>query len=247
MAYHAIKSMTTAALMLAASATAFAGSSQFSLVGGGLVPGIDVSLTIKDSDFEGYDYDFVVSNNAGPGIITGVYFEELWSSKIWGNGMSTGDAVLEPGSANPVIDGWQDSKVSHTIGMTPVYVRYGRGALLTYQPAIDDGIHVGTNQIFSFSTNVEKVSLDDITDVVGDDGFNIAIRLHNDSETPDWGLADQINDGPELLLLASFIQTERPNEQDPENEQRVVTGTPSPTAAVAGLALLGVLGLRRRR
>ena len=53
-----IKSLTTAALLLASTA-ASAGTSPFTLVSGATAPGVDVSLTVRESSVAGYDYDRV--------------------------------------------------------------------------------------------------------------------------------------------------------------------------------------------
>lgn len=251
MAYQTIKHLSAAALLLASSA-AYAGSSSFALVSGDLVPGIDVTLTVQKSTQPGYDYDFVITNNSVQGIITGVYFEQLWNGKVWGAGTSFGDAILYPGSLTPEIDPWIGPKSSHTVTSTPVYSRTPhRGGEVAYKPLIQQGIHAGTSQTFSFITDTEKVSLDDLTDVVGSKGFGIAIRLHellDESLEAGWGLAGSIPEQEQAgeFLFATALRSV-PQTGDGGDDGSKVYSTPTPTAAFAGLTMLGLLSLRRRR
>jgi len=242
MMLNTIKTLTAAGL-LAATAAASAGTSPFTLVSGATAPGVDVSLTIQQSSMPGYDYDFVVSNNSLGGIVTGVYFEQLWNGKVWGAGTSFGDADFNPASLSPTLDGWMGSKSSHTVGTQSTIHYIGRGHYYTYSPMIEDGIVVGGSQVFSFKTDTSIISLSDLEDVVGTDGFGVAIRMHDLTSNPyeaGFGEVQPVAEDTAFFQAAAFSS-------DEELDQAEVTGAPTPTAAIAGIAMVGILGLRRRR
>ena len=235
--------MMTAAAMLAATTAASAGTSPFTLVSGATAPGVDVSLTLQESTVPGYDYDFVVSNNSLGGIVTGVYFEVDWNSKLAGAGHSTGPALLNPGSLSPAIDGWEGTKGSHTVGQSVQTHWIARGRYYnTYHDILEDGVLVGQTQVFSFMTDTDIVSLGDLEDVLGTDGFGVAIRMQDltsDPQEAGYGEVQNSEESAFLQVLAANVNT--------DDDQAKVTGAPTPTAAIAGLAMLGVVGLRRRR
>ena len=243
MELKAIKALTAAAL-LATTVAATAGTSPFSMVGGATAPGIDVSLTVQESVMPGYDYDFVVSNNSLAGTVTGVYFEMDWNSLLTGAGTPSGPAVLNPGSLNPNIADWEGSKASHTVGTTRVRKWVGRGYRDFYYENITDGVEGSEVQTFSFMTDTNIVSLEDLMEMLGSEGYGVAIKMQgltSDVYDAGWGVADQKE---EQLLFATQAAY---SPQDNENEGPKVTGAPTPTAALAGVAMLGIVSLRRRR
>lgn len=234
MSLRSIRNLAAAALLAAVSGTASAGTAPFVMISGYDHPGLDISVTVQQSTTPGFIYDFIVTNLSSTGTVTGVYFETGWNAMIWGAGLSTGPAVLDPASLSPSIDGWEGSKVSHTVGKDHKRYWVGRYYRDVYTDRIDDGIEPGQTQTFSFNTNPEKISLEDIEDKIGQDRFGIGIRVHatDGSGQIGWGLADGINE-PDAI-------------QGPGNEPKP-TGVPSPSAAFAGLIMMGLASARRRR
>lgn len=241
MELKALKALTAAAL-LAATTAATAGTAPFSMVSGATAPGVDVSLTIQESVTPGYDYDFVVSNSSLMGIVTGVYFEVDWNSMLSGLGMSTGPATLIADNVNPNIDGWAGSTASHTTEVERIRTRQGRGYVDNYYDNLDHGIQEGQTQVFSFASS-GALSLEDLESMLATEGYGVAIRMQGlteDEQAAGWGLAE---DRPDELLVVQAIST---RQTDGDDKVEVVSA-PSPTAALAGLVVAGIAGLRRRR
>lgn len=243
MELKAIKTLTAAALLATATA-ATAGTAPFNMVSGPTTPGVDVTLTIQQSSTPGYDYDFVVNNSSLMGIVTGVYFEVDWNRLLTGAGTSIGDATLLPGSKTPEIDGWEGTKASHTVGTRKhtIWVGPRSPRKNVIQDNLDHGIQEGSSQIFSFSTDTDIISLADLESMLGTDGYGVAIRMQGlteDEHVSGWGTAQERE---EELLFVSRIAV-----QDNSGDDVKVTAAPSPTAAIAGLGVLGLAGLRRRR
>lgn len=193
-----------------------AGISQFNMVAGVPAPGVDVLLDIRVSDRLGYAYDFVLQNNSSQGIITGVYFEQGFNHKLSGVGTPDGPASYLPASLVPDLP-WADAKSSHTVDQAA-----GLDILA-------DGLMPGQTQVFSFRTDVSKVSLQDLEDVLATDDYKLAIRVQGlgpDTQAPAWGLATEMTSGS--LPPAT------------------VTTVPTPSSA-ASLAVLTLAAVRRRR
>ena len=153
------------------------------------------------------------------------------------HGLSTGPAVLNPGSLNPDIPGWEGPMVSHTVDNTRVRTRRGRGYVDHYYDDIHEGILPGQSQTFSFMTDTSIVSLDDMMAMIGLPGFGVGIRVQNLGSDPyaaAYGLA-------EPMSVAQPIQ------DGGDNEGPKVTGVPTPTAALGALVMAGIAGMRRRR
>lgn len=239
----AIKTLTAAAL-LAATTAASAGTAPFNMVSGPTTPGIDVTLTIQESTVPGYDYDFVVTNSSLMGIVTGVYFEIDWNSMLAGVGASSGPAILLPGSQPADIDGWEGTHESHTTEVKRVrQSTLPRGYKDYYHDNLDHGIQEGQSQVFSFTADTDILSLEDLEELLGTDGYGVAIRMQgltDDEQVSGWGEADERE---EEMLVVQTIATQR----DVVNEEVEVASAPSPTAALAGLVVAGIAGLRRRR
>lgn len=240
MEIKALKTLTAAAL-LATTTAATAGTAAFNMVSGPITPGVDVTLTIQENADSGYD--FIVNNNSLMGVVTGVYFEVDWNSMLSGAGTSIGEATLLGGSRNPQVEGWDGSKSSHTVAQIRAreWVAPHRPYVDVIKDNLDHGIQEGNSQIFSFSTNNELTSLADLEAMLGTDGYGVVIRMQGlteDEQASGWGEADARQ---EQLLIVSRLAVQTP---DQEVE---VTSAPSPTAAIAGLAVFGLAGLRRRR
>lgn len=240
----AIKTLTAAALLASATA-ASAGTAPFNMVSGPVTPGVDVTLTIQESVMPGYDYDFVINNSSLMGIVTGVYFEVDWNSMLTNAGASSGPATFVTDNVSPQIADWEGSKSSHTVEIKRIRKLVGRHYVDTYYDNLDHGIQEGDQQVFSFSTGSDLISLDDIESMLGADGYGVAIRMQGlteDEQVSGWGEVD--DDSQEQLLVVQALSVVR--QVNPDNEVKV-TAAPSPTAALAGLAVFGIAGLRRRR
>ncbi|MEM1354025.1 MAG: MYXO-CTERM sorting domain-containing protein [Planctomycetota bacterium] len=229
------KTLLAALTCTVMTAAASAGTAPISIVSGASHDGVDLSVDIVSSTRTGYDYDFVINNaSAAPGAsVTGVYFESGWSSLI--SGGSFGGSGLNAGTDSPAVSGWAGSSSSYTVGQTVVSSRtvfHGRSST-TYNTFGDDiaaGIQEGSSGVFSFSSSA---SLADLEAALGVAGFNVGVKIQDvvsDSQAAGWGLADSM-----------------PVQPDVDPTPVVVTSAPTPTAAAAGLALLGLAGLRRRR
>lgn len=246
MELKALKALTAAAL-LAATTAATAGTAPFNMVSGPTVPGVDVSLTIQQSSAPGYDYDFVVTNSSLMGIVTGVYFETDWNSML-GAAASSGPATLVTGNRTPQIDGWEGTKSSHTVENKRVRKLVGKFFRDFYYDNLDHGIQEGDVQIFSFNANSDVLSLADLENMLGTEGYGVAIKMQGltaDEQASGWGLAEEREE--ELLLVQSFASVPQDGPTEGSNGPVQVTAAPTPTAALAGLAVAGIAGLRRRR
>ncbi|MBX2853172.1 MAG: hypothetical protein KTR15_15665 [Phycisphaeraceae bacterium] len=241
MELKALKALTAAA-MLAATTAATAGTAPFNMVSGPTTPGVDVSLTIQESSMPGYDYDFVISNSSLMGIVTGVYFEVDWNSML-GGASSSGPATLLPGTHTPQIAGWEGTKSSHTVEQKRVRKLSGRHYVDYQYDNLDHGVQEGDVQIFSFNAHSDILSLEDLESMLGTDGYGVAIKMQGltqDEQASGWGLAEEREE--ELLVVQRLAV-----QQDGPTEEVEVTAAPTPTAALAGLVVAGIAGLRRRR
>ncbi|MFK7789292.1 MAG: hypothetical protein AB8C95_07375 [Phycisphaeraceae bacterium] len=246
MELKAIKALTAAALLATATA-ASAGTAPFSMVSGATAPGVDVSLSVQQSSVPGYDYDFVVSNSSLMGIVTGVYFEMDWNGMLNGAGESSGPAALVSGSATPQIADWEGTKASHTVKKDRVRQRVGRHFVDFLYDNLLDGIQEGESQTFSFTTDTNIISLEDLQDMIGTDGYGVAVRMQGltaDEQATAWGEADEREQ--EIMLVQTFASVRQDVNTDNDDSVEVVSA-PSPTAAIAGLVVAGIAGLRRRR
>jgi MYXO-CTERM domain-containing protein len=235
MGLNFVKTLATASVLALATTAASAGTSDFIMVNGVDAPGIDVSLTIQASTTTGHAYDFVITNNSDTGIVTGVYLEQSWGSLLSNAGTPNGPANLNPGTLSPDIPEWASSEASHTIGQTRVrtWVSPRVGYIDRYYDALADGIQPGQSHTLAFMTDDQFTSLGDLEDAVGTFGFAVGIKVQNvvnDPYAPAWGLIDTMQRSEEI--------------NDPGTTP---TGVPSPTAALAGLAMLGLAATRRRR
>ncbi|MGB0768456.1 MAG: hypothetical protein ACPGYV_12190 [Phycisphaeraceae bacterium] len=243
----ALKALAAAAVLAASTTAATAGTSPFSLVSGASNPTVDVTLTIQASSQPDYAYDFVISNNSLMGTVTGVYFELNWNRLLSGAGTPFGPADMEPSSLNPAIEGWTGSKAAHTVQSktTPQWIGRGYRNVTTYD--MGWGIEAGESQTYAFKTDTDKVSLADLTDMLATDGYGVAIRMQGlteDAQATGWG--EVLDNQPaELLVVQRIAVNDGPGPSD--NEGPKVTGAPTPTAALAGVAMLGIVSLRRRR
>ena len=238
--------LLTAAALLAATTAASAGTAPFSMVSGASAPGVDVSLTIQQSTVPGYDYDFVVSNSSVMGIVTGVYFEMDWNGMINSVGLSSGPATLVSSNLTPQITDWTGTMESHTVEQYNSRQWVGRGYKDFKYDDINDGILEGQSQVFSFTSSV--LTLGDLEDMLGTAGYGIAIKMQGlteDEQAAGWGLADEREQELLFVQASNLVRSEEVGDEQAENVD--VVSAPSPTAALAGLVVAGIAGLRRRR
>ena len=84
--------------------------------------------------------------------------------------------------------------------------------------------------------------------MLGSDGYGVAIKMQaltSDEQASGWGEADKREE--ELLFVqASALVRSDVGDNNGGGDNNVVSA-PSPTAALAGLAVMGIAGLRRRR
>jgi len=243
MSRNAVKALSTAAALALLAGAACAGTSPFTLVSGAYAPGVNVTLTVQASTIAGYDFDFVISNSSSVGTVTGVYFENDWASMLAGVGSSSGPASYLTGALSPQIDGWDGSMESHTVAKERVRTWEGRRYYDTYVDVIADGLKPGFSQIFSFKADGSLITLADLEAALGTEGMGIAIRLQdllvNDPQAAGFG---EIQD--KTASLFAFVLPATVIVEDPAPP---VTGVPTPTAALAGLVMLGAAAMRRRR
>ena len=225
-------SMLLFAAAASLSASAQAGTFNFSIVNGLNSPDIDTYITLRESTMTGYAYDFVVTNASTRGTITGVYFEEDWVRKLWGVGVSSGPADYLPASLSPDINGWNGPMGSHTVSTRN---EEDQASSNPRDMVIGDGLLPGESQVFSFKTDVNKVKLEDLDALIGTDGYGIAVLVQDlidqDTTLPAWG-----------LLNGSTIQRVSFTPPAPS----AVTSVPTPTALMSA-AVLGLASFCRRR
>ena len=116
------KHLATASLALAAASTAAAGTAYFDVVNGQGHAGIEIAVTVQQSDLNGYDYEFVIENttDCGDAVITGFYFEQGWTSFFSDSPFDRnlnlgGPPNFLEGGVTPGIAGWTSSMVSHEV------------------------------------------------------------------------------------------------------------------------------------
>ncbi|MEM9414868.1 MAG: hypothetical protein AAGA29_05245 [Planctomycetota bacterium] len=238
------KSLLAGVACVGVSGLASADTAPFNIVSGASHSGVDLSVTVQASDMAGYDFEFVINNNstANGAAITGIYIESGWadsgllSSSAFERNLNTSDVAgsgvnFIEGSADPSVAGWTDSLVSYEVGMTSA----GMAAVWL-------GVDEGESATIAFAAGNSGVTLEDLESALGASGFNIGVRLQDlfmeDNYVEGFGLASF--EGGGILPIGD-------GGDEGGNGDGGATGVPTPTAAAAGLALLGIAGFRRRR
>ncbi|XAM00701.1 hypothetical protein OT109_04780 [Phycisphaeraceae bacterium D3-23] len=230
--------IATTALALAAATTAAAGTAHFNIVNGQGHDGIDISVTVQEATIAGYDYEFVIENNThcDDAGITGVYFESTWGSLFstspFDRNIRRDESPLNfvEGGVSPDIAGWSNSMVSYEV-----------------MGGVENGVHSGHSTTVAFVAN-NGVTLDDLDSVLATQGFGLGLRLQDmfadDPIASAWALAatgqSQSNHD------CGLEQGDLPDEGEEGNGGEQATGVPTPSAALMGLALLGLASKRRR-
>ena len=228
------KKITTAVLTLAAASAATAQTAYFDdIVAGQIFGDTNISVTVQTSNLDGYDYDFVIENNASSDdtTITGFYFEAGWEM-LFGN--STSDRSFSFGLDDPNNFIENDAIPRHNGAAIPGWSR----SLVSYEVEdLDDGVGPGQAVVISYDAFANNLLLEDIENRIGLFGLNIGLRLQNlpgqDPGATAFALADingEANNGP----------IEVGNEGGPV--------MPEPTSGVVmGLGALMGIALKRRR
>ncbi|MEM9415773.1 MAG: MYXO-CTERM sorting domain-containing protein [Planctomycetota bacterium] len=232
--------IATTALALAAATTAAAGTAHYNIVTGEGHDGIDISVTVQEATIDGYDYEFVIENNThcDDAGITGIYFESAWgsmfSSSAHDRNLRRDENPLNfvEGGVSPNIAGWSSSLVSYEI-----------------MGGVGNGVHSGHTATVAFMAN-DGVSLDDLDSVLATQGFGLGLRLQDmfadDPIATAWALAGTGQSRGDHNC--GFGQGDLPDEGDGGGQGGdEATGVPTPSAALMGLALMGLAGKRRRR
>lgn len=239
-----LAALATTAMAVAASA----GTSPVSIVSGASHGNVDLTVSVQASSVAGYDYDFIVSNASGaPGAsVTGIYFESGWASLISGGAFS-GSGTLGSVSASPAIAGWSGSAASYAVGTTTTTNKVVVGRRVTYVASstdnVGDGIQEGNSGIVSFTSGA---TLADLESALGGAGFNVGVKVQDvvsNAQSAGWGLAQSMPVTQQIIVDNGGDQGGSGQTGGPV----VAAHAPTPTAAAAGLALLGLAGLRRRR
>ena len=233
------KHLATASLALAAASTAAAGTAYFDVVNGQGHAGIEIAVTVQQSDLNGYDYEFVIENttDCGDAVITGFYFEQGWTSFFSDSPFDRnlnlgGPPNFLEGGVTPGIAGWTSSMVSHEV--------MDQGSM---NDTMAMGVSSGQSATLAFVTNSDNVSLADLEAALASQGTGIGLRLEGitgqDPHDAAWALAG--TGGANNHQCGPILPPPPPG----DNGQP--TSAPTPSAALMGLALLGIAGKRRRR
>lgn len=235
-----MKKILSAALLCLAAANSQAQFADFDVVNGINDPGTRIFLEINPSDFDGFAYDFTITNLSASGYVTGVYFEENWNRKLKSVGTPSGPATYFAASLNPDVSGWIGPKSSHAVAFDTVEHMVQRGVFRdTRHNIVEQGLAPGQSQTFSFATDTRIISLENLHQALATEGYGVAVQLQGiqgyDRESPSWLLANSMPaGGGQGGGGGSFLRN----------------AAVAPTPSAAGLALVGgliSLGKRRRR
>lgn len=236
------KHIATATLALAAASTAAAGSAYFDVVTGQAHEGVEIMVTVQQSNLAGYDYEFVIENNThcGDAIITGFYFESGWASYFSSSPFDRnlnlgGPPNFVEGGVTPDIAGWTSSLVSYEV--------MDQGSM---HDTMLMGVESGRTATVAYVAAGSGVSLQDLDNALASQGYGIGLRLqgHNEQDHAEtaWALAGTGQPNGQFPC-GQDLPGDLPIDDQPEDS----TPVPTPSAAVMGLALIGFVAKRRRR
>lgn len=186
-------------------------------------------VSVQASEMVGYDFEFVI-HNCDDTYVTGIYIEAGWtdffSGSAFDRNLRVGDGPQNfiEGDADPSLLGWTDALVSYEV------------------PDGFDGLGSHNTATVAFVAN-EGVSLGDLEAAFGGTGFRVGLGAigYNGSDDMTYGFAEQgVNED-------CLHYVEDGGDEGEGELPGSATGVPSPSAALLGLALLGLTAQRRRR
>lgn len=242
MGFNKVKTLVATACLISTASVTSAGVTSPQTGFQPIAPGVDVTLTIQQANG---GYDFVFNNNSTLGIVTGIYFETNWDNILSDAKAITGPAIFEAETIRPQspdINGWSGSDASYTVERKLFGVRVSRRLTFNeFRDNLDHGLEEGQSQTFSYNALSGSTSQQSLEDLVGTDGFNIAIRMQGltqNEQRSGWGVAEEREEElftfRSLTLLQQGLGTAAPP-------------VPTPSAGLTCLVVAGIAGLRRRR
>jgi len=200
-------------------------------------------VSIQESELTGYDFEFVIHNCEEGSEISGLYVEEGWDS-FFSNNLFDRNLRVDPGAQNliegtssPDLGGWSSSTVSHEIM---------NGAL--------PGVGTGGTATLAFIAEGD-FDIEDLEAAFGTDGFGLGLRIFDLDDESNSYLYAELGDHEDCLFDDGENGDDGGDGGDGGDEgdngsggdDGDATGIPTPSAALMGLALLGLAGTRRRR
>ncbi|MFI4861781.1 MAG: hypothetical protein ACIAXF_14005 [Phycisphaerales bacterium JB063] len=221
-------------------ASAFAAGLLFT---GTAIAGVAASPTfpvnVQTSQLDGYDFEFVIHNCVENAEITGIYFEDGWdtffSDDLFDRNLRIDSGPLNflEGTVTPALDPWTTSTVSYE---TPEGL---------------DGLLTGGVATIAFVNNgVADLTAEQIEEAINTAGFGIGLQIAGINEGPVFQFAiPGLHENCELDDDGGEGIEDGDDEGDGDGgiEDGGAVGVPSPSAALMGLALIGMMGQRRRR
>ncbi|MEM9415774.1 MAG: hypothetical protein AAGA29_09905 [Planctomycetota bacterium] len=189
------------------------------------------------SELDGYDFEFVIHNCNEGAEITGIYFENGWedffSDDLFDRNLRIDSGPLNflEGTDSPGLSPWTSSTVSYEV------------------PAGLSGVGAGGYAAVAFVNNgFGELTADQINDAINTEGFGIGLMLTGGDLTT-YQFAEQgIHEGCEFDNGGGEDGDDGEDQGDGgDGGDDRPTGVPSPSAALMGLALIGLMGQRRRR
>ena len=186
-------------------------------------------VLLQESLLNGYDFEFVI-HNCSDAELTGIYFEQGWDNLFSGSAFDrnlrtdpNGAGFIE-GDVAPAIASWTTSLVSYEIGSGL------------------NGLENGSSATVAFVLDTD-LAFQDVQDALFTDGYGIGLQVvgYNDD-----GASSFFAAGGEDYC--GFFNTEDGSTQrEGDDSAADTTSAPSPSAALLGLAMLGLVNQRRRR
>jgi len=225
-----------AGLALTLGTAANAGTTHFGIDNGVNTGNVDISVTVQDSNLDGYDYEFVINNNSHceGATVTGIYFESGWVSYFGDSPFDRNLSLGGPpnfleGEVDPNITGWVSPTVSYEVMVGNTAGRFDSGKSATV----------------AFNAESDSITLEMLENALGTQGFGVGLRLQellaDDPEATAWALAGL---GNPTQHTGCEQGGDLPDDGGDNGEP---TAVPTPSAALMGLALMGLTGMRRRR
>lgn len=195
-------------------------------------------VTVQESEFANFDYEFVI-HNCNDIDVSGIYIETGWNDFFSDSPFDRnirvegGPQNFVEGNVSPDLDPWSSSFVSYEV------------------PEGMDGIPAEGNAIIAFVSDGD-FGLAELEAALGSDGFGIGLSAFGVGETEGRSYAFTTTDFHDGCLDDDGGDDGGEGDEGDEGDEGVggddgPTGVPSPSAALLGLALLGLTAQRRRR